>query len=161
MSFSIDSHVQNRTHRFPPSTVKANRQGFISIKILDAHYPLKPGSLSTFHNEVLSLTFCHLSQIKVSCTPNAFIGAMPKGNHYANSHQCVPPPPPISYKYCHQGLWDILSKNVSPSQHITQLWKMTGCTLTLDGCLTLRTVIIYYFQNSHSQKGVEPIFLVF
>lgn len=72
-----------------------------------------------------------------------------------------PPPPPISYKYCHQGLWDILSKNVSPSQHITQLWKMTGCTLTLDGCLTLRTVIIYYFQNSHSQKGVEPIFLVF
>lgn len=159
VSFSIDSLVQNHMCRFPPSTVKGNRQGFIANKILDTHYPLKPGPLSTSHNEVLSLTFCHLSQIKVSCTLNAFIWAMPKGNHDENSYQCTFFS--ISYKYCHQGLWVILSKNVSPSQHITQLWKMTGCILTLDSCLTLRTMIIYYFYNSHNQKGVEPIFLVF
>ena len=45
----------------------------ISRKVLDTHFPLKPGSLNTFHNEVLSLVFCHLNQIKFSCTFNVFL----------------------------------------------------------------------------------------
>lgn len=33
----------------------------VSKKALDSHYPLRPGSLSTFQNEILSLTFYHLN----------------------------------------------------------------------------------------------------